>query len=235
MEDARHERRIFRTSSSSSLVRGRARRNGKQSGLPARVGRGFDSRRLRYAGPKRSNTQPNSRRRSANPRRMERTGSAAAAVLRDKRRTGGEPSESGPPGRFNSKVDKRIRAHLRRMSRVYAYLCHVVRAFGCPSGGRDDSFAARAAAGDRTLLHDCVTRCIRDLDEICSRLDKEIEPRATKAIPGSAAKVNLMRARFEKGKRIFADGDAADGVGAVGDWEPPLAGKDTPASGQGGR
>jgi hypothetical protein len=54
-------------------------------------------------------------------------------------------------------------------------------------------------------------------------LDKEIEPRPTKAIPGSAAKVEEMAKRFAKGKRIFADDDVADGKGAVGDWTPAEA------------
>lgn len=84
----------------------------------------------------------------------------------------------------------------------------MVRAFGTPgSSKRTDSFQVRAAAGDYTLLHDCISRCIVDLEALAGRLEREIDPEPTTAIPGSEEKIEVLRERFASGKRIFHDDD----------------------------
>ena len=112
-----------------------------------------------------------------------------------------------PPGRLSNPNSKHVRSHLRKISRCYAYMCHVVRAFGKPTGARTDSFSQRAKAGDKTLLHDCVSRCIRDLEKIANDLDAEIEPTPTEFLPGTDGKIEVLRKRFSKGQKIFSDGD----------------------------
>lgn len=85
----------------------------------------------------------------------------------------------------------------------------MARAYGCPQKSkRTDSFATRAAEGDRTLLHDCLTKVSRELDELAAIVEKDIEPKSTQAMPGSQEKIEILRDRFEKGKKLFADGDA---------------------------
>lgn len=89
-------------------------------------------------------------------------------------------------------------------------MCHVARAYGCPQASkRTDSFATRAAEGDRTLLHDCLTRVSRELEELAAKVEKDIEPKSTQAMPGSQEKIEILKERFEQGKKLFADDDAA--------------------------
>ncbi len=98
---------------------------------------------------------------------------------------------------------------MRKVSRCYAYMCHVVRAFGKPTGTRTDSFSLRAKAGDKTLLHDCVSRCIRDLEIIAEALDAEIEPDPTEFMPGTEKKIEVLRERFNNGQKIFSKQDVS--------------------------
>lgn len=120
---------------------------------------------------------------------------------------GGIPLPEQTAGRYSRLVDARLRKHLREIARCYSYLCRVVRAFGRP-GPATDSFAERAAAGDRTLLHDCLCRVSLRLDAIASSLEADIEPTATDAAPGSAKKVDVLAERFASGKKLFSDADS---------------------------
>ena len=95
-------------------------------------------------------------------------------------------------------------------------MCHVVRAFGKPQGNRTDSFSQRAKAGDKTLLHDCVSRCIRDLEKIVDELEKEIEPTPTECLPGTDEKIEVLRKRFSKGQKIFSENDYRHDAGMQG-------------------
>lgn len=67
----------------------------------------------------------------------------------------------------------------------------------------------RAKAGDKTLLHDCVSRCIRDLEIIAEALDAEIEPAPTEFMPGTEKKIEVLRERFKNGQKIFSKQDVS--------------------------
>lgn len=73
-------------------------------------------------------------------------------------------------------------------------------------------YAARAAAGDPTLLHDQLGVAIDVLtdlrDEVVQHMDQTLPCRGK---PGSAAKVEAMRRRAEAGQSIFNEDDRQRG------------------------
>lgn len=101
-----------------------------------------------------------------------------------------------------------------------------MRLYGNPSraGGQSlqgDTYAARAAAGDRTLLHEALTLSIDELTEIREELEAEMAAAPpTAALPGSKAKVDEMAARAERGDALFIDGDSK----GAGDGSPDVQG-----------
>lgn len=115
--------------------------------------------------------------------------------------------------RINPQLPEDLKGWLRRTAAVHANLCGVVRRFGTPSragGGANDpdDYQARLMRGDRTILLDGVANAIDALEDIrhaiLARMDAA-EP--TRAEPGTAAKVQTMRERAERGESIFIDAD----------------------------
>ena len=113
---------------------------------------------------------------------------------------------------------------LHRVARCHAHLCAIVRLYGDPSkaGGQSnagETYQARAARGDRTLLYDALTVTIDELievrDEIGVTMDAS-EP--TTAVPGTPDKVEEMCRRAERGESLFVDGDTQGRE--VGDGSP---------------
>lgn len=113
---------------------------------------------------------------------------------------------------------------LHRVARCHAHLCAIVRLYGDPSkaGGQSnagETYQARAARGDRTLLYDALTVTIDELievrDEIGATMDAA-EP--TTAAPGTPDKVEEMCRRAERGESLFVDGDTQGRE--VGDGSP---------------
>lgn len=109
------------------------------------------------------------------------------------------------------------------MARVHAHLCAIVRLYGNPSkaGGQSnqgETYAARAARGDRTLLYDAVGLSIDELAEIRNEIQALIDAAPpTQAAPGSAEKVAEMARRAERGESLFIDGDGPrSGEGSSG-------------------
>jgi hypothetical protein len=109
------------------------------------------------------------------------------------------------------------------VARVHAHLCAIVRLYGNPSkaGGQSnqgETYAARAARGDRTLLYDAVGLSIDELTEIREQIQAVIDAAVpTAAAPGTADKVEEMARRAERGESLFVDGDGPrPGDGSTG-------------------
>ena len=118
--------------------------------------------------------------------------------------------------RIATVVDPELRGWLQRAARAHAHIAAIVRLYGNPSkaGGQSllgETYAARVARGDRTILHDCVTYARDELDGI--RADIETRMNATPPTrhpPGSRAKVDVMAARLEAGDSLFVAGDSKE-------------------------
>jgi hypothetical protein len=116
--------------------------------------------------------------------------------------------------RVAAEVDPQIRGWLQRMARTHAHITTVVRLFGDPSraGGQSlqgETYAARAARGDRTLLFDCVGFVMDEMDELRREIMAEMDAAPPcPHIPGSRAKVDEMERRANAGYSLFIRGDA---------------------------
>lgn len=103
---------------------------------------------------------------------------------------------------------------LHRTARVHAHLLNVIRLYGNPgkAGGQSlegDSYGARAARGDRTLLFDCLSVACDELGAIREEVWRAMESSpATAYLPGSAGKVETMAERASRGESLFIGGDA---------------------------
>lgn len=113
-------------------------------------------------------------------------------------------------GRANARrPPPKIHAWLIRTTRVHAHLCYIVRAFG--QGHTTDvgeTVEARAARYDRTLLYDCWTHSINELEQLRHELNAEMEPFATAHPPGTTGKVDELERRATRLQNLFRDGDA---------------------------
>jgi hypothetical protein len=126
----------------------------------------------------------------------------------------GRQTDNGRRTRIAAEVDPQLRAWLHRIARVHAHLCQTVRLYGRPdrAGGKSnhgDTYAERAARGDRTLLFDC---CSLGMDELAA-LREEIQRHmddtpATHHPPGTTGKVAEMERRAACGQSLFNPADA---------------------------
>ena len=131
--------------------------------------------------------------------------------------------DAGRRTRLAAGTSPQIATWLHRVARVHAHLCAIVRLYGDPSkaGGQSnqgETYAARAARGDRTLLYDAVGLSIDELTEIREQIQKVIDAAVpTAAAPGSKDKVIEMARRAERGESLFVDGDGPrPGDGSTG-------------------
>jgi hypothetical protein len=121
--------------------------------------------------------------------------------------------DAGRRTRLAAGTCPKIAKWLHRVARVHAHLCAIVRLYGDPSkaGGQSlqgETYAARAARGDRTILYDAVGITIDELVEIRAEIQAVIDAVSpTDAVPGTKDKVNTMARRAERGESLFADGD----------------------------
>ncbi len=111
-------------------------------------------------------------------------------------------------------VPANVRNWLIRITRVHAHLTYTVRLFAAPetAGGQSlegETYSARAARGDQTLIHDACMLGRDELDGIVAEVQAAMDaaPRTT-ALPGTKAKVLEMEARARRGQSIFVDQDA---------------------------
>jgi len=127
------------------------------------------------------------------------------------RGTAGDPNRRT---RLSPHLPRDLRGWLRRTAVIHAHLLTAVRLYARPerAGGRSlegDTYAARAARGDRTLLHEALTFARDEIDAIRDEVEEAIDAvEATAAPPGSAAKVAVMAERVRRGEAVFAGGDA---------------------------
>jgi len=113
--------------------------------------------------------------------------------------------------RIASSVDRRTAQWLRKIARVHAHLCQIVARFGQKQPRRTDELARRLQDGDRTLLLDCVSFAIRDLQTVCDAIEKAMNKSTpTEAAPGSAEKIEVLRRRFAATKSLWIEGDNQD-------------------------
>jgi len=113
--------------------------------------------------------------------------------------------------RIASNVDRKTAQWLRKIVRVHAHLCQTVARFGQKQPKRKDELARRLEDGDRTLLLDCVSFAIRDLQTVCDSIDKAMnKAKPTDAVPGSQEKIEILRRRFAASKSLWIEGDKQD-------------------------
>lgn len=99
------------------------------------------------------------------------------------------------------------------MARCHAHLCAIVRLFGRPdrAGGQSnlgETYAARAARGDRTILYDAITLTVDELLAVRDEIQAEMDAAPpTPAAPGTTDKVDEMARRAERGESLFIEGD----------------------------
>lgn len=111
-------------------------------------------------------------------------------------------------------VPTKVRDWLIRMTRVHAHLTYTVRLFAAPetAGGQSlegETYSARAARGDQTLIHDACMLGRDELDGIVAEVQAAMDAAPmTTALPGTRAKVLEMEARAMRGQSIFIDADA---------------------------
>lgn len=121
--------------------------------------------------------------------------------------------DAGRRTRLRPGTCPRLAGWLHRVARVHAHLCAIVRLYGNPNraGGQSlqgETYAARAARGDRTLLYDAVGLSIDELTEIRNEIQAVLDAaEPTAAGPGTADKVAEMARRAERGESLFVDGD----------------------------
>jgi len=129
---------------------------------------------------------------------------------------------TGRRTRLRSGLNNQLAAWLRRTARVHAHLCAIVRLYGSPekAGGQSlqgNTYQARAANGDRTLLHEALSVSIDELHAIREEVESVMAAAPpVQAAPGSKAKVEEMARRVERGEALFIDGDGSqlpDGSG----------------------
>lgn len=126
------------------------------------------------------------------------------------------PRQSDPlrRTRIAARTDPQVRGWLQRMARTHAHIATTVRLFGCPqrAGGQSlhgETYAERAARGDRTLLADAVLFCMDELAEIHREIVAIMDAApATAALPGTPDKVAEMERRANGGFSLFIAGDA---------------------------
>lgn len=120
---------------------------------------------------------------------------------------------SGRRTRIRSDTCRRLAGWLHRVARCHAHLCAIVRLYGSPdrAGGQSlqgETYAARAARGDRTLLYDCITVTVDELLAVREEIQAVIDSaEATGAAPGTKDKVDEMARRAERGESLFQAGD----------------------------
>lgn len=131
--------------------------------------------------------------------------------------------EAGRRTRLAPGTCPRLAGWLHRTARVHAHLCAIVRLYGRPdrAGGtslQGETYAARAARGDRTLLYEALTLSIDELAEIRREVDAVMEQAPpTPHGPGTPGKVDEMARRVERGEALFIDGDGSQpGEGPTG-------------------
>lgn len=115
--------------------------------------------------------------------------------------------------RIRQEVRPRVVVWLRRLRRVQARLTHTGNLYADPrrAGGRSlagDCYVEAALAGDPRILLDAIVESICELQGVGREIEVVVQPAATKALPGTAEKVEEMRKRQERFQALHNDKDA---------------------------
>lgn len=122
--------------------------------------------------------------------------------------------------RLSPRIGKRLAGWLRRVSRVHAHLCNVIRLYGRErkSASGTNEWRARALAGDQTILADALIVAVAELNAVQTAIDDAMQNTpATTAAPGSPEKVEVLAARVAGGFALFIDGDTPRNGGSATD------------------
>lgn len=123
----------------------------------------------------------------------------------------GLPIESLGPrrSRLMPHLGDRLTKWLRRVVRVHAHLCNIVRLYSrSRAAGGGDDWKRRAEAGDKTILADAVTLAVCELEAVSAEIEAAMgEARPTSAPPGSPEKIEAMRIRVGLFQSLFISGD----------------------------
>jgi hypothetical protein len=139
-------------------------------------------------------------------------GKARAATRRDAPIIRG--NAEGRRTRLSSTIPANVAGWLRRVVHVHAQLCHTVGLYGDSrraggSGLEGDCYAARAQAGDSSILDDTLSRAIEELtairDEVWRHMG-EVPP--SRCRPGTAEKIAELQRRCGEGKSLHHPADA---------------------------
>ena len=123
---------------------------------------------------------------------------------RKRLRLAGRKDRAGGPN-----LPPKIHGWLIRTTRIHAHLTYIVRSFAQARGRlAGDSVEARASRHDRTLLHDCWTYGVTELELLRAELHAEMEPGPVGYRPGSPEKVAELEQRAERLQNLFTDADA---------------------------
>jgi hypothetical protein len=126
------------------------------------------------------------------------------------------PKKNEPNRRTRLRTDTapQLRGWLHRCARMHAVLAATVRLYGRPdrAGGQSkegDTYAARVARGDVTILHDTLSNVLDEATAIRNEVESvinDVEP--TPHPPGSREKVAVLRDRMSAGVSLFVPADA---------------------------
>ena len=112
--------------------------------------------------------------------------------------------------RLAAGLPPRLSRWLRRVTRVHAHLCNVVRLYGEARANviAGDQWRARALAGDRTILLDAIGFAAGELESVRQQIETDMDDAApVAAAPGSPEKVAALALRVERFQSLFVAGD----------------------------
>jgi hypothetical protein len=115
--------------------------------------------------------------------------------------------------RISRRVRPGIASILREARTLQARLTSVLNVYARPetAGGASlagDVYAEGAAAGDPRILADALGDVADGVGRLRAQLEAITEPRPTRALPGTAEKVAVMRQRFERFESLHSTKDA---------------------------
>ena len=115
--------------------------------------------------------------------------------------------------RIRRTVRPEVAAVIREARTAQARVTHVLNVYAQPdrAGGASlvgEAYAAAAARGDLRILRDALTDAVETYIAISRRIDTVIAPAPTRALPGTAEKVETMRQRHERDEDLHNHRDA---------------------------
>jgi len=116
------------------------------------------------------------------------------------------------PPRIPRSIAADLAGWLHRVRTVHGWLHSGVNVYARPetAGGRSlagDNHAARAAAGDPSLLHDLLTRCCEELESVRDEVWQAMQPGPLTSAPGTPERINELARRVAAGQTLHTESD----------------------------